>query len=134
MGSSVRDSTSKMCALWILRTKKMSYCCIEFCEITKLPEYLCYVYRNWFILLFCFTFVKTGQMLHSVHEHNKQINDIMYSKNMTMLITASKDTTAKVRPIVPLYRSTGFLTTVAIGFRQIHVYWFTNVNTFISHC
>ena len=30
------------------------------------------------------------------HEHSKQINDIQLSKDMTSLITASKDTTAKV--------------------------------------
>ena len=31
------------------------------------------------------------------HEHTKQVNDIQLSKDMTSLITASKDTTAKVK-------------------------------------
>jgi len=29
-------------------------------------------------------------------DHSKQINDIQFNRDMTMLITASKDTTAKV--------------------------------------
>ena len=35
-------------------------------------------------------------MLNDVYEHNKQINDLQLSLDMTMLVSASKDTTAKV--------------------------------------
>jgi len=39
---------------------------------------------------------KTGDKLLSVHEHSKSINDIQMYKDMTMFITASKDTSAKL--------------------------------------
>ena len=40
--------------------------------------------------------VKTGNIIKAVRNHNKQINDVQLSKDMTMLITASKDATAKL--------------------------------------
>jgi len=39
-------------------------------------------------------------MVRKVSEHTKQINDIQLSKDMNMLITASKDSTAKVSRFV----------------------------------
>ena len=36
-------------------------------------------------------------MIREVTSHTKQINDIQASRDMTMVITASKDFTAKVR-------------------------------------
>lgn len=47
---------------------------------------------------------QTGEKILSVKDHSKQINDIQTSKDGSMLITASKDTTAKVscrQPIKP---------------------------------
>ncbi|ELU14583.1 hypothetical protein CAPTEDRAFT_180537 [Capitella teleta] len=40
--------------------------------------------------------MKEGEMVHKVLDHSKQINDIQFSKDMTMFITASKDNTAKL--------------------------------------
>ncbi|KAL5021798.1 hypothetical protein ScPMuIL_000953 [Solemya velum] len=40
--------------------------------------------------------LKTGEKILSVKDHSKQINDIQTSKDGSMLITASKDTTAKL--------------------------------------
>ncbi|XP_074641996.1 eukaryotic translation initiation factor 3 subunit I-like [Tubulanus polymorphus] len=40
--------------------------------------------------------VKTGKNIYTIKEHSKQINDIQLSKDGTMMITASKDTTAKL--------------------------------------
>lgn len=40
--------------------------------------------------------VKSGEKIHLVKEHNKQINDLQLSLDMTMLMSASKDTTAKL--------------------------------------
>ena len=45
--------------------------------------------------LILFTF-QSGEKLTMTHEHTKQVNDIQLSKDMTCLISASKDTTAKV--------------------------------------
>jgi translation initiation factor 3 subunit I len=42
--------------------------------------------------------MKEGEMVKKIENHSKQINDIQMSKDMTMFITASKDTTAKVSP------------------------------------
>ena len=39
---------------------------------------------------------QNGEILTDVYEHSKQINDLQMSLDMTMLISASKDTTAKV--------------------------------------
>ncbi|XP_023930825.1 eukaryotic translation initiation factor 3 subunit I-like, partial [Lingula anatina] len=39
---------------------------------------------------------KSGDLVHQVKDHNKQINDIQTSKDKTMVITASKDCTAKL--------------------------------------
>ncbi|XP_060083242.1 eukaryotic translation initiation factor 3 subunit I-like [Ylistrum balloti] len=44
----------------------------------------------------CHIDLKTGEKIHAVHDHSKQINDIRYSNDMSMIITASKDTTAKL--------------------------------------
>lgn len=40
---------------------------------------------------------QTGEKVNSVKEHTKNINDIQLSKDGSMFITASKDTSAKVR-------------------------------------
>jgi len=40
--------------------------------------------------------MESQEMVRKVSEHTKQINDIQLSKDMNMLITASKDTTAKL--------------------------------------
>jgi WD40 repeat protein len=42
--------------------------------------------------------LKTGEKVNSCKDHTKQINDLQLSKDMSMLISASKDTTAKVGP------------------------------------
>nr|CAI9702828.1 unnamed protein product [Rangifer tarandus platyrhynchus] len=39
---------------------------------------------------------KSGEVLVSVKEHSRQINDIQLSRDMTMFVTASKDNTAKL--------------------------------------
>lgn len=39
---------------------------------------------------------KNGETLNDIYEHSKQINDLQLSLDMTMLISASKDTTAKL--------------------------------------
>ncbi|KAK3090892.1 hypothetical protein FSP39_015529 [Pinctada imbricata] len=44
----------------------------------------------------CLHDVKTGKKLLTAKDHSKQINDIQLSKDMTMLISASKDTTSKL--------------------------------------
>lgn len=44
--------------------------------------------------------LQSGEQLSNIKEHTKQINDIQTSRDMTMFITASKDNTAKVRPLV----------------------------------
>ena len=41
--------------------------------------------------------MQEGELLNKTDEHSKQINDIQFSKDMSMFVTASKDTTAKVR-------------------------------------
>lgn len=40
--------------------------------------------------------IKTKDLITRAMDHSKQINDIQFNKDMTMLITASKDTTAKL--------------------------------------
>jgi len=40
--------------------------------------------------------IKEGEMIKRIENHTKQINDIQFSKDMTMFITASKDSTAKL--------------------------------------
>ena len=40
--------------------------------------------------------VDSGQEIHRVQEHKKQINSIQFSKDHTMIITASSDHTAKI--------------------------------------
>ncbi|XP_064627003.1 eukaryotic translation initiation factor 3 subunit I-like [Lineus longissimus] len=40
--------------------------------------------------------VRMGKQTYKMREHNKQINDIQLSKDTTMVITASKDTKAKI--------------------------------------
>ena len=45
---------------------------------------------------YCYCSFQTGDKLQIVHEHSKSINDIQMYKDMTMFVTASKDTTAKV--------------------------------------
>ena len=42
---------------------------------------------------------QTGEQLHCVREHSALIKDMQLSADQMMLITASKDKTAKVRPI-----------------------------------
>lgn len=42
---------------------------------------------------------QSGDILKKVKEHSRQINDIQTSVDLTMFITASKDNTAKVRPL-----------------------------------
>ena len=41
-------------------------------------------------------YFQNGEILNDVYEHSKQINDLQMSLDMSMLISASKDTTAKV--------------------------------------
>jgi len=40
--------------------------------------------------------IKSGDRENGIHEHTKQINDIQLSKDMSMIITASKDHTSKL--------------------------------------
>ena len=40
--------------------------------------------------------IKSGEKIHSVKEHTKDINDLQLSLDMSMLISASKDCTAKL--------------------------------------
>lgn len=40
--------------------------------------------------------IKTGEKINAVKEHTKQINDLQLSLDYSMLISASKDTTAKL--------------------------------------
>eukprot|EP00918_Siedleckia_nematoides_P027837 GHVU01059882.1.p1 GENE.GHVU01059882.1~~GHVU01059882.1.p1 ORF type:complete len:326 (+),score=43.59 GHVU01059882.1:99-1076(+) len=40
--------------------------------------------------------VKTGELIRCVQNHTKQINDLQLNKDMTMLITASKDCTSRL--------------------------------------
>lgn len=40
--------------------------------------------------------LQSGEVLKKVKEHNKQINDIQTSVDLTMVITASKDCSSKV--------------------------------------
>lgn len=42
---------------------------------------------------------QSGEILKKAKEHTKQINDIQTSVDLTMFISASKDNTAKVRPL-----------------------------------
>lgn len=44
----------------------------------------------------CHYDVKTGEVLNAVKEHTKPINDLQTSLDMTMLVSASKDSTAKL--------------------------------------
>ncbi|KAI0224346.1 Eukaryotic translation initiation factor 3 subunit I [Lamellibrachia satsuma] len=44
----------------------------------------------------------TGDLINRVLDHSKQINDIQASNDMTMIITASKDTTAKLFDVYTL--------------------------------
>lgn len=39
---------------------------------------------------------KTGEKLHQIKEHQNQIKDMQFNKDQTMIITASKDKTAKL--------------------------------------
>ena len=45
-----------------------------------------------------FFLLQSGEVLVTVKEHSRQINDIQLSRDMTMFVTASKDNTAKVSP------------------------------------
>lgn len=45
---------------------------------------------------------QSGEILKKAKEHTKQINDIQTSVDLTMFISASKDNTAKVRPLSTL--------------------------------
>lgn len=45
---------------------------------------------------------QSGEVLKKVKEHTKQINDIQSSVDLTMVITASKDNSAKVTSVLPL--------------------------------
>ena len=47
----------------------------------------------------CVVSGQSGEILKKVKEHTKQINDIQTSVDLTMFITASKDNSAKVRPV-----------------------------------
>lgn len=40
--------------------------------------------------------IKEGELMKKTEDHSKQINDIQFSKDMTMFITASKDCTSKL--------------------------------------
>ena len=51
---------------------------------------------HWFYDIYIFFVFQNGEILCDAHEHNKQINDLQMSLDMSMLISASKDTTAKV--------------------------------------
>lgn len=42
---------------------------------------------------------QSGEVLKKAKEHSRQINDIQTSVDLTMVITASKDNTAKVKPL-----------------------------------
>ncbi|XP_070555999.1 eukaryotic translation initiation factor 3 subunit I-like [Ptychodera flava] len=44
----------------------------------------------------CHWDAKTGEKVNAIREHTKQVNDIQPSKDLTMLITASKDHTSKL--------------------------------------
>lgn len=44
----------------------------------------------------CHYDLKSGDKINSCKEHSKQINDLQLSRDMSMLISASKDTTAKL--------------------------------------
>lgn len=47
---------------------------------------------------------QSGEILKTVKEHTKQINDIQSSVDLTMIITASKDCSAKARELLhPLH-------------------------------
>ena len=47
-------------------------------------------------LLLITNILQTGQLLHSVKEHTMLIKDMQLSSDQMMLVTASKDKTAKV--------------------------------------
>jgi WD domain, G-beta repeat. len=49
-----------------------------------------------FLILFIYLFFQVGKLLHRVNDHGGSINDMQMSKDSTMFITASKDTTAKL--------------------------------------
>jgi len=45
--------------------------------------------------------VETGKQSDSIHDHKGKINDLQFSKDRTMFITASSDHTARVRGNMP---------------------------------
>ncbi|XP_032837123.1 eukaryotic translation initiation factor 3 subunit I [Petromyzon marinus] len=59
----------------------------------SLGEYIIAGMENGELCQFCH---KTGEVLSRTKEHTKQINDIQTSLDLTMVISASKDTTAKL--------------------------------------
>lgn len=62
---------------------------VFFCDVSR-EHSVFQRYVNW---PFC---SQTGKLLNSVREHSKQINDIQTTSDYSMVITASKDTSAKV--------------------------------------
>jgi len=70
--------------------------------------------------------VKTGKNIYTISEHAKQINDIQLSKDGTMMITASKDTTAKLFDVATLeqmktYKTERPVNSAAISANKDHV-------------
>ncbi|XP_052776990.1 eukaryotic translation initiation factor 3 subunit I-like [Mya arenaria] len=70
--------------------------------------------------------VKTGEKIHEVREHSKQIKDLQLSLDSTMLISASKDTTAKLFDTASLdhmktYKTERPVNSAAISPLQDHV-------------
>ena len=53
----------------------------------------------------CHYDLKTGEKINACKDHSKQINDLQLSKDYSMLISASKDTTAKVGHLTQFERN-----------------------------
>lgn len=74
---------------------------------------------------------QSGDILKTIKEHNKQINDIQTSVDLTMVITASKDNTAKVsafpytRTLMPhLYGCVDLFVPPLTSFSQVlNLFW-----------
>ncbi|CAH2222350.1 eukaryotic translation initiation factor 3 subunit I [Pelobates cultripes] len=58
---------------------------------------------------------KSGEIVNTIKEHSKQINDIQSSRNMTMFITASKDCTAKLFDTTTLEHQKSFRTEIPVN-------------------
>ena len=80
-----------------------------------------YDFSVYVMIIFCTMFPQTGKKLTSTKDHSKQINDLQLSKDMTMLISASKDTTAMVCSYM---QSPVMLRGVTIQEKRIAIFFF----------